>query len=420
VRVEIVAVGTELLLGQIGNTNARWMSERLAEVGADVHHHQVVGDNVERIVAALRTALARADAVLVTGGLGPTGDDVTREAIAEVLHVPLVRHPELERMLRDKFAVFGRSMPESNLQQADVPAGARYLWPERGTAPGLACRAADGKLLYATAGVPAEMREMMEVTILPELAERAGAIVRSRVLRCIGMGESAVAEVVQDLFASSRNPTIAFLAGTGQVKVRLTAKAGSEEDVEALLEPLVGEIAGRLGDVVFSTEDEELERVVGRLLRDARMTLGCAESLTGGGLAAALTAVPGASTYVRGSVVAYAPEVKIDVLGVSPDTIAAPGVVSEPCAREMATGARRALGADLGLAVTGAAGPQTHGGVPVGTVWIALEGNEAAHAFGTRLPGDRQMVRRRTELAALDLVRRWLSGLPLPTTDLPD
>jgi nicotinamide-nucleotide amidase len=420
VRAEIVAVGTELLLGQIANTNARWMSERLADAGVDVHHHQVVGDNVERIVAALRIGLDRADVVLVTGGLGPTGDDVTREAIAEVLDVPLVRHPELEQMLRGKFSVFGRSMPQSNLQQADVPAGARPLWPERGTAPGLACRTADGKLLYAMAGVPAEMREMMDVTVIPELAERAGAVVRSRVIRCIGMGESALAELLHDLFESLRNPSVAYLAATGQVKVRLTAKAATVDEVEALLEPLVREVAGRLGDVVFSTRNEELEEVVGRLIRDAGKTLGCAESLTGGSLTAALTTVPGASAYVRGCVVAYASEVKIEVLGVSPETIAGAGVVSEACAREMATGARRALGTDLGLAVTGAAGPQTHGGRPVGTVWIALDGDEGTHAFGTRLPGDRAMVRRRTELAALDLLRRRLSGLMLPETDLPD
>ncbi len=419
-RAEIVAVGTELLLGQIANTNARWMSEHLAEVGVDVHHHQVVGDNVERIVAALRIALDRADVVLVTGGLGPTGDDVTREAIAEALGAPLVRRPELEQMLRDKFSLFGGSMPESNLQQADVPAGARYLWPERGTAPGLACRVPDGTLLYAMAGVPAEMRETMETTVLPELARTARAAVRSQVIRCIGIGESAVAERLQDLFASWRNPTVAYLAGTGQVKVRVTAKADSEDDVEALLEPLVEEITGRLGDVVFSTQDEELEAVVGLLLRNAGATLGCAESLTGGGLAAALTAVPGASVYVRGSVVAYASEVKIAVLGVSPDTISTRGVVSEACAREMAAGARRLLGSDLGVAVTGAAGPETHGGMPVGTVWIAIDANEGSHAFGKRLPGDREMVRRRTELAALDLLRRWLLHLPLPATDLPD
>jgi nicotinamide-nucleotide amidase len=420
VRAEIVAVGTELLLGQIANTNARWMSERLAQAGVDVHHHQVVGDNVDRIAAALGTALGRADVVVVTGGLGPTGDDVTREAIAAVLGVALVRHPELEQMLREKFSAFGRSMPASNLQQADVPAGARYLWPERGTAPGLACRTADGKLLYATAGVPAEMREMMEVTILPELADRAGAVVGSRVIRCVGMGESAVAERLHDLFESLRNPTLAYLAGTGQVKVRLTAKAPTAGELDALLDPIAREIARRLGDVVFSTDDEELEAVVGRLLADAGVTLGCAESLTGGSLTAALTGIPGASAYVRGSVVAYASEVKTRVLGVSGDTIAGAGVVSEGCAREMAAGARRALDADLGLAVTGAAGPQEHGGMPVGTVWVALDSGDASHAFGTRLPGDREMVRRRTELAALDLLRRWLARLPLPETDLPD
>ncbi len=246
---EIVAVGTELLLGQIANTNAQWMSQRLADVGVDVVYQTVVGDNQPRIEEILRRAIERADVVLVTGGLGPTGDDLTRDAIAGVLAAPMERQPELEAMLRERFSGMGRAMPENNLRQADVPRGARYIRPVIGTAPGLAVEIGRVRL-YAMAGVPAEMREIMEGTVLPELAALAGpAVVRSRVLRCTGVGESAVARVLEDLFEAGRNPTIAYLAGAGEVKIRLTAKAPSAEEADALIAPLVEVIADRLGDI---------------------------------------------------------------------------------------------------------------------------------------------------------------------------
>jgi competence/damage-inducible protein CinA-like protein len=417
-RAEVVGVGTELLLGQIANTNARWMSERLSGIGVNVLHHQVVGDNLERIVETLRLALDRADVVIATGGLGPTADDITRDALAITIGAPLVRRPELEEMLRAKFAGFGREMPESNLRQADVPDGARYITPERGTAPGLIVQLGERRL-YALPGVPAEMTEMMEGTVLPELAQIAGAgIVLSRVIRCTGVGESAAAELVDDLFAASANPSIAYLASANEVRVRITAKAASRAEAEAAVAPLVDEIARRLGDAVFSTDDEELERVLGRLLKAQRRRVACAESLTGGGLARRLTTVPGSSMYFLGSAVCYTAEAKVAVLGVSAETIEGPGVVSEECAREMASGARHVFGADVALAVTGAAGPEPHGGKPPGTAWIALEADDVRHARGFRAPGDRPHVRRWTEQAALDLLRRYLRGRPLPGSDL--
>ena len=286
-RVEILAVGTELLLGQIANTNARWMSEALAGIGADVLHHQVVGDNLDRIVEAIRLSSSRADVVIVTGGLGPTQDDITRDALALVMNAPMVRHPELEDLLREKFRAFGRrEMPESNLRQADVPEGARYLTPSRGTAPGLVADLPDGARIYAVPGVPEEMVEMMESTILPELAESQGGVVRSRVLRCAGIGESALAERVDDLFSGSTNPSIAFLASSGEVKVRVTAKAGTAEEAERLIDPIAEEVRRRIGDDVFTSEDETLEQAVVRLLGAAGRTLACAESITGGGVGA--------------------------------------------------------------------------------------------------------------------------------------
>ena len=417
-RVEILAVGTELLLGQIANTNARWMSESLAASGADVLHHQVVGDNLERIVEAIRLSAGRADVVLVTGGLGPTQDDITRDALAVVMGAPMVRHPELEDLLREKFRSFGRrEMPESNLRQADVPEGARYLTPSRGTAPGLVADLPGGTRIYAVPGVPEEMVEMMEGTILPELASEGAAVVRSRVLRCAGMGESALAERVDDLFSGSANPTIAFLASSGEVKVRITAKAATTEAAERLIEPVAEEALRRLGDVVFTTDDETLEAAVVRLLAGAGATLACAESITGGGVGARITSVPGASEVFVGSAVVYRNEAKAGVLGVSRETLEGPGPVSEECAREMAAGARRVFGSDLGLALTGAAGPESHGGSPPGAIWIALDGDEVTHARGFRVPGERDRVRRWAEQAALDLVRRHLEGRPLPASD---
>jgi nicotinamide-nucleotide amidase len=415
---EIVGVGTELLLGQIANTNAQWMSQKLAEIGVDVLQHQVVGDNLERIVATLEVAIGRADVVLITGGLGPTGDDITRDAIARVMGAPLVRHPELEEMLCEKFGGIGSEMPVSNLRQADVPRGARYVRPRRGTAPALVCDLIGGKLLYAMAGVPAEMREIMNETVLPELALRAGpAILASTVIRCAGIGESAVAEKLEDLFERSRNPSIAYLATGGEVKVRITAKAATSADAEAMARPLAEEILARLGDVVFTTVDEELEEAVGRLLKASGRSVACAESLTGGGIARRLTSVPGASAYVIGGAVTYTADAKRRILGVSRETIEGPGVVSEACAREMAAGARRIFGADVAVAVTGVAGPESLEGQPPGVVWLALDAEDRNHARRRSWSGEREQVQRWTEQAALDLLRRYLDGSPLPGSD---
>jgi nicotinamide-nucleotide amidase len=418
--VEIVAVGTELLLGQIANTNARWISERLAEIGADVEFHQTVGDNLRRIVEALRLATARADVAIVTGGLGPTQDDITRDALAELLGVSMERRSELVEMLREKFRAFGHGeMPASNLRQADVPEGARHIVPDRGTAPGLVAKVPGGATVYCVPGVPTEMVEMMEGTILPELRASSAATIVSRVLRCTGIGESRVAEVVADLYEASRNPSVAFLATGGEVKVRITAKAATAAKAEAAIAPIAEEIAHRLGDVVFTRDDEELHEAVVRLLQEGGTTLACAESITGGGVAERITRVPGASAVFRGSAVVYTADAKVQVLGVAREVIEREGVVSEACARAMAAGARRLFGADVALALTGAAGPEPHGGVEPGVVWLALEAGERSHARRLDLTGERDRIRRWVEQAGLDLVRRYLEGRSLPDSDRP-
>jgi nicotinamide-nucleotide amidase len=419
VRAEIVGVGTELLLGQIANTNAQWMGERLSAIGVDVLHHQVVGDNLGRIVEALRLSLARADVVLVTGGLGPTEDDITRDAIAELLGEPMVRRDEIERFLRDRFAGFAAGeMPSNNLRQADVPRGARYIMPEIGSAPGLIAELRGGERLYAMPGVPAEMVEMMERVILPELEQMVGgAIVRSRTLRCVGIGESRVAEILADLFASSTNPSLAYLASAGEVKVRITAKAATAGDADAMIAPLADIVANRLGDAVFTRDDESLEQAVIRLLRASDGTVACAESLTGGGVSARLTSVPGASAVFAGAAVVYTVRTKREILGVSEETIRGPGVVSRECALEMAAGARRLFDADLAISLTGAAGPEPHDGAEPGTTWLGLAGEGLSYARGYTAPGERERVRRWAEQAALDLLRRQLERLPLPESD---
>lgn len=391
------------------------MSEHLAAIGADVYYHQVVGDNLRRIVDVLRLAVDRADVVLVTGGLGPTEDDLTRDAIADLLEAPMVRHPEIETMLREKFVGFGREMPSNNLRQADVPRSVRTITPDRGTAPGLIAELPGGKRIYAMPGVPVEMVEMMEGTVLPELAALAGpATIVSRTIRCTGIGESRIAEILVDLFEASANPSVAYLASSGEARVRLTAKAATAAEAATLLEPLVAEVLDRLGDSVFSTVGEELEEAVGRLLRASGKTLACAESVTGGGVATRLTSVPGASAYFVGSAVVYTAQVKQTVLGVPREVLEGPGPVSEACALAMAAGARRVFGADMAIALTGAAGPEPHGDAEPGLVWLALDAGALRHARRVRVPGERARVRRFAELAGLDLLRRHLEGRPLP------
>src|SRR6266498_3288731 len=411
-RCEIIGVGTELLLGQIVNTNAAWIGERLAIVGWDCLRHTVVGDNEERIATAIREALERADAVILTGGLGPTQDDVTREAIAAVAGVPLVRQPHIEQWLRERFAHIGRlRMAEMNLRQADVPEGARTTDNPVGTAPGLIIEV-KGKPVYAVPGVPREMQGMIERVVLPDLAARAGegrAIV-SRTLRTAGIGESLLAERLTPLWESVSNVTMAYLASAGEVRVRLTAVGASREEALALIAPVEAAVRAELGDAVYGMDDETLEAAVGRLLSSSEHTLACAESLTGGLVGGRITTVAGASDYYRGGVVAYATEAKVAVLGVDQKLLDEHGPASEPVAAAMAEGARLAFAADVGLATTGVAGPTEQDGRPIGSVCLAV-----ADAVGTvtttqRAPGDRTQVRAWATTLALDLLRRRLEG----------
>lgn len=408
-RCDVVAVGTELLLGQIVDTNSAWIGERLAAHGIDSLLQVKVGDNRARIIDVLRRVLADADAVVVCGGLGPTHDDLTRDAIAELMGAELVPDVEVADRIRELFARRGRQMPENNLRQALVPVGATVIPQTRGTAPGLICPVGD-KVVYAVPGVPHELYDMVERAVLPHLDSREaeGSVIVSRVLRTWGESESGLGERLDEVISrleEEGTPTLAFLAsGWEGLKIRLTAKARTREAAEALIDRWDAEVRRHVGQFVFGADDDTMESVVLDLMRRRGVTLGLAESVTGGLVAGRLTSVPGASDVLRGAIVSYASEVKHDLLGVPEGP-----VVSEAAAAAMATGARRVLHADVGLALTGVAGPAEQDGMPVGTLCVGIASGDGPALTSTlRLPGQREQMRQMAVISALDLLRRHL------------
>jgi nicotinamide-nucleotide amidase len=413
-RCEVLAIGTELLLGQIVDTNSAWIGEQFAASGIDSYEHRVIGDNQTRIVDALRDLLERSDSVLVCGGLGPTQDDLTRDAIAELMGVPLVRRMELAEHIATMFRSRLRDMPQNNLRQADVPEGGEPVPNPLGTAPGLCCPVGEGKVVYAVPGVPYEMQEMVRAQVIPDLLRRSGdvAAIVSRSLKTWGTSESALAEMVAhrlDALDAAGNPTIAFLArGIEGLVVRITAKAETEEAARALVEAEEVELRAILGGLVFGVDDETMEHAVLARLRARGWTLGVAESVTGGLIGARIAGVPGASETFRGTIGSYATDVKRSLLGVTAEL-----VVSEESAAQMAQGAQRVLGADVGIAVTGVAGPTEQDGVAVGTVCFGIAMPDGTvEAVSTRLPGDRERVRQFSTISLLNLVRQRLDALP--------
>ena len=408
-RVEVVAVGTELLLGDVVDTNSAWIGRQLALAGLDAHHQSRVGDNVERIVGVLRTALGRADAVVVCGGLGPTPDDVTRDALAQIMGVELVPDEAVSARIEELFDQRGRAMSPSNRRQAEVPVGASVIEQRRGTAPGLICPVGD-QVVYAVPGVPHEMTEMVERAVIPDLQVRRGgrAAIVSRVLHTWGEAESSLAERLAprlEALDETGNPTIAFLAsGMEGVKVRITANAGTVEEAAAVLQAEEVAVRAILGRSVFAVDGTPMEAVVGGFLQAGGLTLGMAESMTGGLIASRCTEVPGSSGWFQGSVVSYASKVKFDLLGVPEGP-----VVSEEAATAMAEGACRALGADVGLSVTGVAGPSEQDGQPVGTVFVGLARDGRTEVEHLRLAGDRTVIRQQAAISALDILRLRLT-----------
>jgi len=408
-RCDVVAIGTELLLGQIVDTNSSYIGEQLAAVGIDSLLQVKVGDNLPRMTSTLQRVLIDADAVIVCGGLGPTHDDVTREAIAAVMNTTLELNTDVADVIRHLFESRGRNMPENNLRQAMVPVGATVIPQTRGTAPGLICPVGD-KVIYAVPGVPHEMYDMLSRAVLPDLLERSGEdhVIVSRVIRTWGDSESGMNErlvSVIDELDTVGNPTLAFLAsGWEGIKVRLTAKSKDEATARALLATWEQRVREKVEDFVFGVDDETMESVVVSLLKRKGLTLSLAESVTGGLASGRITNVPGSSQVFRGAVVSYASDVKFDVLGVTPGP-----VVSESAAREMARGVREHLGADIGLSLTGVAGPEEQDGQPVGTLWVGLscaDGTERAMTI--TLPATRDQMRQFSVISALDFLRKYL------------
>lgn len=405
-RSAVVAVGDELLLGDIVNANAAWLGAQLALVGAPVVHSAMVGDTVALIATAVRRALEDADVVVVTGGLGPTSDDLTREAVAQVAGVALVRDPAIEQVLREKFAAYGFAMPQQVLKQADVPEGAVALDNPVGTAPGLRVEVGE-RLVYAMPGPPHELAAVFAAA-REELAGRSGSVGLTRTLHCAGLGESSVAEVVEQTLAVPDGVDLAYLAGGAVVRVRLTTVAPTEADADAVLAPLVEQLAEALGETVFGRDGDSLPAVVVRRLQAAGATVAVAESLTAGLVGAALTEVPGSSAAFRGGVQVYATDLKASLAGVPQAVLDEHGAVSSPTAAALAEGVRARLGATYGLALTGVAGPEPQEGHPPGTLHVAVAGPAGTVTRTARLPGDRSRVRLLAVTAGLDLLRRQL------------
>lgn len=412
-RVEIVSVGTEILLGEIVDTNAAELGRAFAAAGLAHHFRQTVGDNLERLTAVLRQALERADVVVTIGGLGPTEDDLTREGIAAALGVALEKDAEIEAHLRALFARRKRVWVESQVRQAMRPAGSEVVANPNGSAPGLIVRA-EGKTLIAMPGPRNEFVPMLEGRVGEVLREiGGGGTIRTRTLKVVGIGESVIEEELRDLMAGSQ-PSVAPYAKTWEVFVRLAAQGKTAEEADAMMAPVAEEIYRRLGDAVYGEDGTTLEAVVVRQLREAGWTLGTAESCTGGGIGERVTRVAGASAVYLGGVVSYDNAVKTGCLGVREETLAEFGAVSAACAEEMAASVRARMGVDVGVSVTGIAGPD--GGSaekPVGLVYVGVAWPGGVEAFEHRFIGTREAIRERAIVSALTLVRRVLLGRSL-------
>lgn len=405
-RVEIVAVGTELLLGEIVNSDARDISESLAELGFSTLYHTVVGDNPERLRAVLALALSRADIVITTGGLGPTYDDLTREICAEALGCTLELDPDSLRRIRERFRAMGRVMTPNNEKQAYLPRGCTVFPNDWGTAPGCAVERA-GQHLLMLPGPPSECLPMFRRCAMPYLAALSGGAIHSDWVRLFGIGESAMEEALRPLMEASVNPSLAPYAKEGECLVRVTARAATQEAAAALCAPYVRTVCERMRGYVYGVNVDSLEQAAVEALRSSGRTVACAESCTGGLLSQRITDVPGASAVFPGSAVTYSNAAKVRMLGVSPATLDAHGAVSAQTAREMAEGVRASFGADFGVAVTGIAGPSSDGtDKPVGLVYIALASAAGLTVRECRFTGSRSRIRRSSASTALDMLRR--------------
>lgn len=407
--VELVSTGTELLLGQIVNTNAVFLANRLNEIGFDVLYQTTVGDNRSRMAAVFETALARADIVITSGGLGPTQGDITKEVSANLLNIPLIMHQPSLKRIADFFKRRQIPMAENNQRQALVPEGAIIVDNERGTAPGIIIESKEKTVIHLP-GPPTELEYMFMKSIKPYLQQRFGqqGIIVSKVLRAYGLGESSLEEAIKDYILSQSNPTIALLVRSGEVIVRLTAKAPTAEAATLLIATLENNIRNRIGDYIFGINDDTLEEVVGKLLTEKQLSVALAESCTGGLVTSLLTDVAGSSAYLKGSIVCYSNEVKMKAIGVDQATLEKYGAVSEETALQMAVGARKIFHTAIAVGITGIAGP---GGAtdtkPVGLVFIAVDGPLGTKCYEYHFIGQRKEIKHSTALAALNQLYRY-------------
>ena len=412
---EIIAVGTELLLGNIVNTNARDISQALSAVGVNVFWHTVVGDNPRRLKDALDVARKRADIIITTGGLGPTYDDLTKQTICEAFGKPLVLHQDILDGLKVFFEKnVHMKMPSNNVQQAELPEGCTVFDNPVGTAPGCAFEAGGIHVLMLP-GPPFEMLTMLKGHVVPYLRGLSSEVIVSHDIMTFGLGESPMEELMREKMSHMENPSLATYAKPSEVRLRATAKAASAEEAEAMLAPVVKDVTNFLGDYVYGVDVSSLEEVCFHLLKEKGLTFATAESCTGGRVAERITALPGASAVYRGGVVSYWTSVKADVLGVPADTLDAHGAVSEETARAMAEGARRITGADIAMSVTGVAGPDPdERGVPVGIVYIGLATPDGTFCRPLDLGKRRRdRIQDLSSNHAFDVLRRYLTGLPI-------
>ena len=405
-RAEILAFGTELLMGETLDTNSAHIAARLPALGVDLHTVTIMGDEMGEMVEMLRKCLERSDVVICTGGLGPTKDDITREAIAETFGETITLHPDLIAAMEANFRNRGQEMPETNKKQAGVIPSVTVLPNPRGTAPGWWAEK-NGRIIIAMPGVPGEMVQMWDQQAAPRLKERAqGTVIMSRTFKTIGLGEAAVGEYVSSLFGRE-NPYLGIYARQDGIHLRLIARAPTQEEALALIAPMEAEIRGALQFAIWGVDGETPEERVGALLAERGLTLAAMESCTGGLLASTVTDVPGASQYFKGSLVTYATEVK-SLAGVSAALIEEHGVVSAEVAGAMAQAVLEALDADVGVGITGVAGPGPQNGIPAGTVYAGVAMNGTVESTVMRFPPDRPLVKRRAVVMALLQVYRML------------
>ena len=405
---EIIAVGTELLLGNIVNTNAQYLSQKLADLGIDVYYHLVVGDNMQRLSDTIKSSLERCDLIITSGGLGPTVDDLTKEGVSEALGLKLLPDCASIRKIEGIFKAMGRPMTKNNIKQGYIPEGATILENDNGTAPGVLIEK-NGKIVIMLPGPPKELYPMFEDKVLPYLKTKVNSTIRSKMLRVIGVGESSAEDMLKEIFKSQTNPTIAPYAKEGEVHLRITAKTDTIEEADRLIDQMEVRVKEILGENIYGYDEESLEEVVLKLLQKTKLTLSLAESCTGGLIANRLTNVPGASASLMCGVVSYSNASKIKILGVSEDTIRDYGAVSSQTAEEMAVGVKKINGTDIGLSITGIAGPEG-GSVekPVGLCYVGIAVGDTVKAYKFIFTGNREKIKWNSSSRALDFLRREL------------